>query len=105
MEAHTKDHVDTILAMVQAHRGLHQDYFDGSLDARPRRRPRPRRALCRTLASSIGSSAVLCLNILARSVCCTYSIHAYARVPGSGGHDLIQLRCSTSSGLTKPKPW
>ncbi|CAE7365302.1 unnamed protein product [Symbiodinium natans] len=34
MEAHTKDHVDTILAMIRAHRGLLQEYLDGSLDAR-----------------------------------------------------------------------
>ena len=76
MEAHTKDHVDTILAMIRAHRGLLQDYLDGSLDAGPSGRPRtiaaPRRrpsaaspGFCQTLASSIGSSAAPCLDIFA----------------------------------------
>jgi hypothetical protein len=40
MEAHTKDHVDTILAMVRAHRGLVRSYLDGSLDARAEQRAR-----------------------------------------------------------------
>ena len=43
MEAHTKDHVETMLAMIRTHRGLVQDYLDGSLDARGDRRQRERR--------------------------------------------------------------
>ncbi|CAE7336340.1 unnamed protein product [Symbiodinium sp. CCMP2456] len=44
MEAHTKDHVDTILAMIRAHRGLLQEYLDGSLDARKEQQTQNKRS-------------------------------------------------------------
>ena len=40
MEAHTQDHVDTLVAMIQAHRGLVHKYLQGNLDARAERRQR-----------------------------------------------------------------
>ena len=65
VEAHTKDHVDTILAII--HRGLLQEYLGGSLDAerssRPKtcatasRRPRRRKRVLWMPANSIDSSS------------------------------------------------
>ena len=36
----TQDHVETLVAMIQAHRGLVRSYLDGNLDARAERRQR-----------------------------------------------------------------